>query len=194
MKTAAWVRWLHLYVSMASFALVFFFAITGLTLNHAAWFDSGRQQTRRIESKLDPAWILPAQGTNVARLEIVEHLRRAHRISGALSDFRVEESQCSVSFKGPGYAADIFIERPDGRYELSETRQGWVAILNDLHKGRDTGRVWSLVIDLSAIFMVLVSLTGAALLLFLKRRRTSGFWITFVGALISVAAYLLFVP
>ncbi len=42
--------------------------------------------------------------------------------------------------------------------------------------------------------MILVSLTGAALLLFLKRRRTSGFWITVVGALISLAAYLLFVP
>jgi hypothetical protein len=27
-------RWLHIYLSMASFGILFFFAVTGLTLNH----------------------------------------------------------------------------------------------------------------------------------------------------------------
>jgi uncharacterized protein len=35
-------RWLHIYLSMASFGILFFFAITGLTLNHVEWFT--RQQ------------------------------------------------------------------------------------------------------------------------------------------------------
>ena len=27
-------RWLHIYLSIASFGILFFFAVTGLTLNH----------------------------------------------------------------------------------------------------------------------------------------------------------------
>ena len=40
---------------------------------------------------------------------------------------------------------------------------GFVALLNDLHKGRDSGRAWSFVIDLSAVLMALVSLSGLVL-------------------------------
>ena len=35
-------RWLHIYGSMASLALVLFFAVTGITLNHQDWFASQR--------------------------------------------------------------------------------------------------------------------------------------------------------
>ena len=38
-------RWLHVYLSMFSFAVLMFFAVTGLTLNHANWFD-GQERTR----------------------------------------------------------------------------------------------------------------------------------------------------
>ena len=43
---------------------------------------------------------------------------------------------------------------------------GFFAVLNDLHKGRDTGSAWARVIDLSAVLMTLVSLTGAVADLF----------------------------
>ncbi len=33
-------RWLHIYLLMASFGVLFFFAVTGLTLNHAEWFNN----------------------------------------------------------------------------------------------------------------------------------------------------------
>ena len=45
----------------------------------------------------------------------------------ALSDFRVGDQQCAVSFKGPGYSADAFIDRRSGRYELGETWLGPIA-------------------------------------------------------------------
>jgi hypothetical protein len=33
-------RWLHIYLSMISFVIVLFFSATGLTLNHADYFQS----------------------------------------------------------------------------------------------------------------------------------------------------------
>lgn len=194
MNSAAWLRWLHIYVSMASFAIVFFFAVTGITLNHAAWFDSGNRTSSQTKASLNPSWVRTQQPETIARLEVVEHLRKTHHLSGDLADFRTEDTQCTVSFKGPGYTADAFIDRETGTYELSETRQGLIAVLNDLHKGRDTGRAWSWVIDLSAAFMALVSLTGTVLLLYLPRRRAAGLWTAAIGAVLCLAVYWLFVP
>ncbi len=46
-------RWLHIYLSMVSFGIVFFFAITGLTLNHAEWF-AGQQKALQVEGSVEP--------------------------------------------------------------------------------------------------------------------------------------------
>jgi hypothetical protein len=60
---------------------------------------------------------------------------------------------------------------------------GIVAVMNDLHKGRDTGQGWSWIIDFSAIFMSLVSLTGLTLLLFIKKRRGNGLIVALIGVI-----------
>ena len=188
-RTAHFARWLHVYLSMASFGILFFFAITGLTLNHVDWF-ANQQRTVQAKGTVPKDWL----GASVEKLEIVEQLRKAHGIRAALGDFRIDDAQCSVSFKGPGYSADVSLDRASGQYELTETRNGWGAIINDLHKGRDTGRAWSLMIDLSAVLMTLVSLTGMALIFFLPKRRMSGLVALAIGAVICYAIYVVFVP
>ncbi len=191
-RVASASRWLHIYLSMASFAILFFFAVTGLTLNHTEWFGD-QPRTAQQKGNLETKWIKAADA-EVDKLAVVEHLRNAHGIKGALSDFRLDDSQVSVSFKGPGYAADAFINRETGEYELTETRNGFVAIINDLHKGRDTGKTWSFMIDLSAVLMTFVSLTGIVLLWFVKRRRFSGFILAGIGAIVCYLIYLFLIP
>ncbi len=183
-------RWLHLYLSMVSFAVVLFFAVTGLTLNHADWF-AGQVKETRYGGTMPAEWL---RGSAPNQLAIVEKLRTAHGIHGAVSDFRVDDDQISVSFKGPGYAADAFIDRDKGTYDLTETRNGFVAVLNDLHKGRDTGAGWSWVIDASAVLLTLVSLTGLLLLFFVYKRRTSGLILAAAGAVVCWLVWLKFVP
>jgi uncharacterized protein len=99
-----------------------------------------------------------------------------------------------VSFKGPGYTADAFVDRATGSYELTVTTMGIVAVLNDLHKGRDTGAVWAWVIDLSAGLLVLVSITGMILLWFVHKRRVTGYVIAIAGAVISYLMYRYVAP
>jgi hypothetical protein len=190
--TVTWARWLHIYLSMVSFAILLFFAVTGLTVNHPEWF-TGQQKTLQYKGQIPQDWARPAAGQEVDKLRIVEQLRRQHGIRSELSDFRVDDSQLSVSFKGPGYTADSFIDRDTGKYEVTETRMGWGAVINDLHKGRDTGSAWKLLIDASAVLMTLVSVTGLALIFFLARRRVSGLVAAGVGAAACYAVYLLLV-
>ncbi len=182
-------RWLHIYLSMASFGILFFFAVTGLTLNHADWF-AKQQHTVQIRGSLDKKYL----GKDVAKLEIVEHLRNAHGIHGSLNDFRIEDRDCSVAFKGPGYSADVLIDRASGRYELTETRMGFFAVLNDLHKGRDSGKAWAVIIDISAVLMTLVSLTGMLLIFFLQKKRVSGLMAAVAGITLCYLAYMAWVP
>lgn len=189
-KLASVSRWLHIYLSMVSFGVVFFFSVTGITLNHQERFTSA-QRTRQLKGAIDRKWM---NATAVDQLRTVEALRQAHGIHGAVSDFRIEAGQCSVSFKGPGYAADAFIDRATGSYQLNETRMGWIAILNDLHKGRDSGSGWAAVIDASAILLVLVSLTGIVLLCYLHKKRYTGFVVGAAGCVICYLVYVVWVP
>lgn len=192
-KTASVSRWLHIYLSMVSFAIVFFFAVTGLTLNHQQWF-AKQQKTTTYKGKMDVRWLQTGDQKNVAKMEIVEYLRSRHRLSSAVSEFRIEDGQCSVSFRGPGYTADVFIDRGTGAYDVTETKMGLAAVLNDLHKGRDSGRAWSMVIDISAVFMTFVSMSGLVLICFLQKRRFSGFLAAAVGAVMCYGIYLIWVP
>jgi hypothetical protein len=189
-QTAMFVRWLHIYLSMISFALVFFFAVTGLTLNHADKF-SDQLRTVQENGNMNPKWVNVTDTSKIPKLDIVEWIRIKNKITAALSDFRIDDTQIGVSFKGPGYAADAFVNREKGSYEITKTTTGFVGLINDLHKGRDTGSGWSLFIDISAILLALISLTGLLLLLFLKRRRMSGLIVALVGLLIAYLIYVI---
>lgn len=187
-------RWLHIYLSMVSFAIVLFFSVTGLTLNHPAWFGGDKQVVIKKEGKLNLAWVNQPDTQKIAKLEIVEFLRKSYQIKGELSDFRIDDYELSLSFKGPAYSADVFIDREKGTYELSEIKMGIIAVMNDLHKGRDSGPGWMWVIDLSAVFLIVISLSGLILLCFIKKKRLAGFVTAFVGLLISYLVYAMFVP
>lgn len=185
---AQWSRWLHVYLSMVSFVILFFFAVTGLTLNHPQWF-AGQQRTTQVKGALNAAWL---KG-DPARLEIVEYLRARHKLSGSVADFRADDAQLSLAFKGPGYEATVFADRSTGAYDLTETRMGLAAVLNDLHKGRDSGAAWGLLIDICAVLMTLVSASGIVLLLFLQKRRFSGLAAGIVGGALCILVYAVWV-
>jgi uncharacterized protein len=181
---AEWSRWLHIYLSMFSFVIVLFFSVTGLTLNHLDWFPE-KEVLNELDGRLNPAWVNATDTAKVKKLEIVEFLRASHQVKGQLNDFRIDESECSISFQGPGYTADVFVDRTKGSYHLSERSLGVIAWANDLHKGRDTGQGWKWVIDFSAIFMTVISITGLILLLFIKKKRANGLlWLVLgIGAI-----------
>lgn len=175
---------------MVSFTILLFFALTGITLNHQSAF-TGEIKPHRFTGTLDASWM---KSPGSQKDDIVTALRSRHDVRAALSDFRVDDDQVQVSFKGPGYSADGFIDRATGNYELTESRLGFVAVINDLHKGRDTGKAWAGIIDVSAVLMTLVSLTGLVLIFFLHKRLRAGLCALAIGAVLCFIVYLVWVP
>ena len=188
---AATARWLHIYLSLFAFATMLLFSVTGLTLNHPDWFGSGEAVTEDARGEVDAGLLgTPADdpdGHTIDRAAVAAAIRVAHRVSGGLGAVRADDRECTLTWKAPGYAADAVIDRQTGRYTLAVTRHGIVAVLNDLHKGRDTGAAWSMVIDATAILLTLVALTGFALIFFIRRRRVAGLLTAAVGTVILAA-------
>ena len=191
-RLAKYSRWLHIYVSMTSFVIVFFFAVTGWTLNHAERF-SGRDQQRKAAGTIDPK-LLGAPGGPSAQNDIVAAVARGTGVHGAVTDFRVEDDSVSLTLKGPGYSADALIDRKTGKYEVTESRLGLVAVLNDLHKGRDTGAVWKDVIDVSAFVLTFISLTGLILLYYIHKHRVAGVILLIAGGVLAALLFAVWVP
>lgn len=192
-RVAKATRWLHIYGSMLSLALVLFFAITGLTLNHQDWFAS-QQRTVERQGTIDAPWLRTAEAAGVDKLQVVEYFRSVQGLRGALAEFRIDDSQCELVFKGPGYSASAVVDRSTGRFDITESRMGLAALINDLHKGRDTGGVWSMAIDVSAVLLVFISLTGLVLLYFVHKYRLAGVVLFGAGALASYLIYAIWVP
>lgn len=185
---AAASRWLHIYLSMVAFATMLLFSVTGLTLNHPDWFGAGEAATEDVTGEITAALLgdpeADPDGLAIDHEAVAAAIRAGHRFAGVLADRRADDRECMLAWKGPGIAADAVIDRRTGCYALAITRHGLVAILNDLHKGRDTGRAWSLVIDATAILLTLVAVTGFVLIFFIRRRRMPGLVAAVLGTLV----------
>lgn len=185
------MRWLHVYLSMFAFASLIFFGVTGVTLNHPDWFGADMERVSERKGTLDRAW-LGSSEANVDKLAIVEFLRAEQGVRGALGEFQVDDYECVVMFKAPGYMADAIIDRESAEFTVTEASYGLVAVMNDLHKGRDAGPAWSLVIDVVSVLTVVLSITGFVLIFYLRKMRVSGLGAAIAGGVIvlAVAAFV----
>ncbi len=172
-----WLRWLHTYISMFSLLLILFFAATGVTLNHPDWTFGGVEKQQQFSGTLPADW---QAGGNPNALNIAEFLRAKYGLHGSASDFQYSAGAGGLSFRAPGYSADVQFDG-GGKYTVNVDAQGALAVANDFHKGRDSGGAWSWVIDVSGVFLVIAALTGLGIMLFLKKVRTASLISIVVG-------------
>jgi uncharacterized protein len=175
------LRWLHVYTSMVSLLVVLFFAATGVTLNHPDWLATER--TEEASGTLPASW----KTTNgIDWLVVAEHLRTTNGVHGTVADRREDDREGSLTFRAPGYSADCFIDVETGSYRLSVSYQGAISVINDLHRGRDTGSAWAWLIDVAGVFLVFLSLTGLGLLFYLRKVRIKALVAMTAGAALVV--------
>lgn len=187
-RTHKVARWLHVYASMLALLIVLFFGVTGLTLNHPDWTFGGATTTETV----DGTFPFPASTDgNVAWLPIAEYVRTTHDVKGSVANFEAADGQGSIAFTNPGYAATLLFDTTSGDYELTVEQQGFLAVMNDLHKGRDAGSSWRWTIDVAAVFLVAISLTGLLMQLVLRKRRRSALLTAAAGVVVCVALVVL---
>ncbi len=172
-RAAKWqksMRWLHVYTSMIAFAIILFFGVTGLLLNHPSWLFGDEVTVTSIEGTL-PASVRDEGGDGVEFLAVSEFVRSKYDIAGEVTNFDQVADEGSINYSGPGYGATVRFDVPSLEFELTVREEGFVNAMRDLHSGSDTGSVWNLAIDISAGFLVFVAVTGLGIQIFLRKRR-----------------------
>lgn len=171
---------------MIALLLVLFFGISGITLNHPEW-TFGDDPTSTTETGTFAFDAAP--DGEVDYLAVSEFLRDTYGITAEVSDYQTSGDRGSISYRAPGYAADVTFDPATGDYRLTVEQQGWVGVMNDLHKGRDANGAWTWTIDVAGAFLVAIAVSGLALQLVLKRRRRSAVLVAVAGA--GIAAVLI---
>ncbi len=180
-----WARTLHIYISMLGLILVTFFAATGFMLNHEEWFGYAEPQTVTHNGTIPPALL---EGPD--KLAIVELLRKDLGATGAMDSFEVNDDELSVIFKSPGRRSQATITRPSGKTEVAIDTHGVIGRLVELHRGVEAGPAWRLVIDATAILLLIIGLTGFILWLSVPKWRPLG--LTAAGVCVAVCALVYF--
>ncbi len=183
LRFQGWMRWLHIYTLMLSLIVVLFFSVTGITLNHPDWLFGTKEVRQEYTGRLPKN---AYSSSTINWLEVVEHLRVAHDVKGKATDMRSANLEASLRFAAPGYTADGFIDLKSGAYTLNTSHQGFVAAMNDFHRGRNSGAVWAVLIDVAGWFLVLISATGLALLFYLKKIRIQAVLTLVVGGIVMI--------
>lgn len=194
-KLFSFFRWLHIYLSTATFSLLIFFSISGFTLNHTEWFDTkGHQgiETVMVSPLLQSA--LSDQTTPSVEV-IIAYIKTEYGLHQPKSiDMDLELGEINLDYPIPSGYVFITLFTKSGEMEIEHQTGSLISLVNDLHKGRHSGGTWSLVIDISAWIIILFALAGLIILLQHRKRRLSGLLTVFAGTFSPILIYLLSVP
>lgn len=187
------LRTLHVYSSVVVLALVLFFAVTGITLNHRDWFtDRGSA----VEEFLPvPDTILQATDWQARPLDGADALRRwltdQHGLTGGtvIYDWDTDEQMLLIDIKRPGGYSSVEFSPFSAEVTVFHQRNGLVAVMNDLHMGRYSGIWWRLLLDITALIMLVFIVTGLWLVVPQKKRRRTLFKVAAAGTGVLAAGY-----
>ena len=192
-----WLRQLHTWHWMsAAVSLVgmFLFAATGITLNHAASIAAKPvvvQKAGDLPPSLSRTLGKPAASDSPLPAPVAAAVADAVGLDPAGKPGEWTDSDVYVALPRPGGDGWVSIDRASGHITSETTGRGWIAYLNDLHKGRNAGSAWGWFLDIFAGACILFTLTGFLLLQLHSRHRPST-WPIVAGGVAIPTLILLF--
>ncbi|MFG3454058.1 PepSY-associated TM helix domain-containing protein [Stutzerimonas stutzeri] len=171
------------------------FAVTGITLNHAAQIEAQPdivERQARLPASLQEK-LLATQPSEGLPAELEGWLESELKLELAGREAEWNDGELYVALPRPGGDAWLSLDLNSGELLFEATDRGWIAYLNDLHKGRNTGGAWSWFIDIFAGVCVLFSITGLLLLQRYASGRPTTWPLVGAGLVIPLLLALLFI-
>ncbi|WP_024605150.1 MULTISPECIES: PepSY-associated TM helix domain-containing protein [unclassified Pseudoalteromonas] len=191
-------RALHIYISTALFFLLILFCVSGIVLNHIDWLKNDKNNGQ--VTAVIPAELVTKANEQLNTLptlypEIEAYLAEQYALTKVKSiEWEKEDALVMLDYPLPAGFAYAELDFITGELNLDYQTGGFLSLIGDLHKGRYTGKVWSWVIDVSAVLMILFAITGMIILFQNRKKRLAGIWITVLGVATPLVIYLCWVP
>lgn len=168
------------------------FAFTGITLNHAADIKA-EPVTVTLETELSATLLKTLSGRSDGPLPLAlrQWLLQEHNISVPSTAAEWQGNEVYLGMPRPGGDAWLSIETDSGVLLYERTERGWISYLNDLHKGRNTGLLWSWFIDIFSLLCLVFSLSGLWLLMRYARQRPSTWPVVALGVVLPLLIIIL---
>lgn len=162
-------RYVHGWLSAFAFLTLLFFSVTGLLLNHPERFEPTK--TEQTTQLILPESVLKSikQQENPSDT-ILNYVRQQQNVVGRYQSSEVMDNEVMIRLESPAGATDIWVMADTGETEITQKPASTVSMLNDLHRGKNSGLAWSWLIDISAIIVIALSLVGYILFLSIKTR------------------------
>lgn len=176
-------RYVHGWLSAFAFLVLIFFSITGLFLNHPNWFEPAKtEESTKIAL---PASILESikQQENPSNT-ILDYVRQNQSVVGRYQSSEVIDNEVMIHLESPAGATDVWVTLDNGQAEITQKPASTISLINDLHRGKNSGTAWSLLIDISAILIVALSLAGFILFLSIKTRLVTHLVLTAISLIV----------
>ncbi|QSX75073.1 PepSY-associated TM helix domain-containing protein [Lysobacter arenosi] len=194
-----WLRTLHQWHWISSavcLVAMLLFSVTGITLNHSSVIEAKPQTLNRTVDM--PASMLKAlgkreEGSAPLPGSVSDWLNDVLPVAIGEQPAEWSEQEVYLSLPRPGGDAWLSIDRATGAVEYERTSRGWIAYLNDLHKGRNAGAAWRWFIDIFAIACLVFCITGLFLLQMHARQRPSTWPYVVLGLVVPLLLALLFI-
>jgi hypothetical protein len=166
------------------------FSVTGITLNHAGDIKGQPKTVARSGVLPEPlraelqaaeaaAGPLPASARDWLGGEMKVRVPPAAKVEWS-------DGEAYVALPGPGSDGWVTLDTATGEAAYELTERGWVAYLNDLHKGRNTGPAWAWFIDIFAAGSIVFCVTGLVLLQLHSHARRSTWPLVGLGLVIPL--------
>ncbi len=199
-RRAFWLRHLHQWHWVSSalcLMAMLLFAASGITLNHSAQIEAHPQISKKTAHVAAPLLqqLALAQHNNSQALPqgVRDWLKSqlAIRVEQQVPEWSPEEVY--VALPRPGGDAWLRIGLDDGALEYELIDRGWIAYINDLHKGRNTGVMWNYMIDAFAVLCLIFCMTGFFLLKMHAKNRPSTWPVVVFGVVLPLLMALTFI-
>ncbi|SFS13073.1 hypothetical protein SAMN05192580_3849 [Sphingomonas jatrophae] len=196
---SAYLKQLHTWhwvSAAASLVGMMLFALTGITLNHAASISATPVVAEKAGQLPAPLLGQIAQTPSAAAPLPPAVARAVAQAVGLDPGGRAAEwsdGEVYVALPRPGGDGWVSIDRASGRITSETTDRGWISYLNDLHKGRNAGDAWFWFIDIFAAACVIFTLTGLLLLQLHARHRPSTWPLVALGLVVPALIAILFI-
>jgi uncharacterized protein len=186
-------RMLHAYLSAFAFLTLIFFALSGLLLDHPDWLQ-GRPKDRSAKLTLPPSALAAAGRSPEPARTLAAVVARMTPLVGAYRSGEIDDGEADLRFEGVKGSSTAQVDMTTGATDVAIERASFTSVIEDLHRGKNAGPAWRLVIDVSAVLLLALSAIGYVLFFSLRFRLGTSLVLTALSIVLMLGVVLLSTP